>query len=390
MNVDALTEGMDRYAGRGVTTYADWFRGEGRLVGVYRRGQGKDAWRLLAYGLEYRQRLGAVRLDLVLPHEAARHSAMRVALLDPQLDIHLHVQDAKQQLTLIDPMELDEAIGAYRQLGGIGQRPDPDDISPLPPWLQELADWVETRRVERIRMRGYYSWHFRGRQVLRVRRSTGTWELTAGVAYKTPTGNQPTVRTVGKDGPLSDGDTEALRAAIDDAIENRRIGKDRGHRESLLQAAIGVDPATIGLMTVDREVPAWRPQGRGKIDFLGFDEDGRPHVVETKIGPDPQLGIQGLDYWAWTRAHQREFVDGLVDGQGDVDAEPSIRFVLGTSNKALLHAAAAATLEAIRPTIDWRVQVIQDWDMLDPTKHLLRPSVAERLRPRTLPDRAKT
>ena len=383
MNVDALTESMDRYAGRGVTTYADWFRGEGRLVGVCRRGQGKDAWRLLAYGLEYRQRLGAVRLDLVLPHEAARHSAMRVALLDPQVDIHLHVQDTNHNLTQINSMEFDEAIGAYRQLGGTGQRPDPDDISPLPPWLQELADWVETRRVERIRMRGYYSWHFRGRQVLLAynKRSSGTWELAAGVAYKNPTGNQPTVRTIDKDGPLSDGDTEALRDAIDDAIENRRTGKDRGHRESLLQAAIGVDPATIGLMTVDREVPAWRPQGRGKIDFIGFDEDGRPHVVETKIGPDPQLGIQGLDYWAWTRAYQPE----LVGDQDDLDVAPSIRFVLGTSSKALLHAAAAATLEAIRPTIDWRVQVVQDWDTLDPTKHLLRPSVAERLGPRTLP-----
>ncbi|MDZ7727116.1 MAG: hypothetical protein U5Q44_02370 [Dehalococcoidia bacterium] len=37
-----------------------------------------------------------------------------------------------------------------------------------PVWLVSLIDWLESRRVERIRRGSYWSWHYRGRQVLRV------------------------------------------------------------------------------------------------------------------------------------------------------------------------------------------------------------------------------
>jgi hypothetical protein len=38
------------------------------------------------------------------------------------------------------------------------------------PWLKDLADWVESRRVERVRNSERHAWHYRGRQVLSVRR----------------------------------------------------------------------------------------------------------------------------------------------------------------------------------------------------------------------------
>ncbi|MDZ7727117.1 MAG: hypothetical protein U5Q44_02375 [Dehalococcoidia bacterium] len=45
---------------------------------------------------------------------------------------------------------------------------------------------------------------------------------------------------------------------------------------------------------------------RGFVDFVGVDIDGGLHVVETKIGPDHMLGLQGIDYWAWVTAHRGE------------------------------------------------------------------------------------
>ena len=48
-----------------------------------------------------------------------------------------------------------------------------------------------------------------------------------------------------------------------------------------------------------REFPAWRPGSNraAYIDFLANDAHGRLHVVETKIGADAMLVLQGLDYW---------------------------------------------------------------------------------------------
>jgi hypothetical protein len=177
-----------------------------------------------------------------------------------------------------------------------------------------------------------------------------------------------------------------VRSAVDRAIERRRTGDDDKHREHLLQAAIGTEPGLIGMTQLRREVAAWRPKykpsARSRLHrLLGRDVDRIGHVIETKIAPDAQLGIQTLDHWAWANAHRTELAE-------HIDADPTRPFkldiVLGRSSRPLLHPAAAATLEALRDDVDWRCHLVSDWDTIETPRQLLTPR-GEALPPRELP-----
>jgi hypothetical protein len=90
------------------------------------------------------------------------------------------------------------------------------------------VDWVESRRVERVRTTRDYAWHYRGRQVLYVRPGrAGTYFLIAGVNYKAPRGDQPApVRLdISASSPLTAAQLEQIEAAVDEAIERRRDGQ---------------------------------------------------------------------------------------------------------------------------------------------------------------------
>lgn len=174
---------------------------------------------------------------------------------------------------------------------------------------------------------------------------------------------------------------------VDLAIERLRTGADAGQRECLLQAAIGTDPSLLGLTRLHREVPVWRPGQqprcqRGFVDFLGRDVTRTGHVIEMKRGPDPQLGIQALDYWAWTDAH-RDGLAALLDA--DADRPFELDLVLGSTERPLLHPAAAATLPRLTPDIVWRCHLVTDGDTIAHPGQLLSPTT-EPLRPRHLPD----
>ncbi len=61
----------------------------------------------------------------------------------------------------------------------------------------------------------------------------------------------------------------------------------------------------LGLIGLRAEFPGWRGPGRpGFIDFLGIDDDDHLHVVETKVGSDPGVLVQALDYAIWVQAQQ--------------------------------------------------------------------------------------
>jgi hypothetical protein len=150
--------------------------------------------------------------------------------------------------------------------------PEPDyDVSAWPTWLIELVDWLESRRVERVRTTETYAWHYRGRQVFAVRpAAAGTYTLTAGASFtESETDRTPTLTLrVANASPPTDAELEGIKDAVDTAIERRRTAQDQGHREHLLQAAIGTDPSLIGMSHLRRELPARRPKlpprrGRG-------------------------------------------------------------------------------------------------------------------------------
>lgn len=253
----------------------------------------------------------------------------------------------------------------------------------------DLVDWVESRRVERVRNSEEHAWHYRGRQVFSVRRfASGGCKLTAGANFRAPSGAQlaPFKVRLAAGRELGADQVERVRLAVDAAIEHRRTGEDDKHREHLLQAAIGTEPSLIGMTELRREVPAWRPdyeanRCRAFIDFVGCDVDRVGHLIEVKIGPDAQSGIQALDHWAWAKAH----IDVLSD-QISIDRASGLKLdiVLGRSDKELLHPAAAATLGALGDDVDWRCHLLEDWNTVATPRQLLAPrSVA--LPRRTLP-----
>jgi hypothetical protein len=124
------------------------------------------------------------------------------------------------------------------------------------------------------------------------------------------------------------------------------------------------------MRTLRRELAAGRPtdSGTGLIDFLGIDDDGRLHVIETKIGHrDHCLGLQGLDYWAWATAHAHELRTALkADGHVEVadQGDMTLRYVIGEKPPRLIHGAARATIASLHPDIRWRVQVLGNWNVL--------------------------
>lgn len=338
------------------------------------------AWQMLAYGLEYVARHQRGRLVLVLPSRAARITSLRAALLRRGLvEVWQYGRDG--QISSVPIPKLAEALPAFgRTRPGVEFRPDPRDTEGLPDWLRELGDWIESRAVERQRTRGYWAWHYRGRAVLTVWQrgevKTTGYRVLAGVKYSGKNidrfGDDTFIDfAVGIGNDPTDEQLEAARRQVDAAIERRRTRIDAGHREHMLQAAIARDPSLVGMRYVRRELAAGRLTAQSScfIDFLGIDDDGQLHIIETKLGHDDvQLGIQGLDYWAWAMHHKDELCRRLTnEGYKNVDAAQPItlRFVIGAKvPDRALHDGARATIAALHGEIPWRVQVLDNWDTL--------------------------
>lgn len=125
---------------------------------------------------------------------------------------------------------------------------------------------------------------------------------SAGVHYGKPTGHQKPPVTVDLAGDATALDLHRLIAAASGAAAARLDGSDSGHGEHRLQSMLTA--RDLGLVHMVRELAIRRPGRRPRyVDFVGVDQRGDIHVVETKIGNDEMLVLQGLDYWIWAQTH---------------------------------------------------------------------------------------
>jgi hypothetical protein len=206
------------------------------------------AWEMLAFGLEYVQRHGKERLVLVLPKRAAEISALRAALLTPSLvDVWRPVRGgglAKVELPAFG--DAVATLGATKM--SVRLRPDPMDTSALPVWALALGDWIESRAVERVRTDNYWSWHYRGRELLKIEpkggKVTKRFKVTAGVKFSGANvekygSDTSTTILVDIESSPSEGQVVQLRRQVDAAIDRRRSKHDAGHSEHMLQGIIG-------------------------------------------------------------------------------------------------------------------------------------------------------
>lgn len=201
----------------------------------------------------------------------------------------------------------------------------------------------------------YCAWHVLGRQVLKITKSKTGLNITAGVDAKNVKANRRPVKFKISENLTSSQYFEIV-AAVSLAALDRLSKSDDGHAEHHLQSILC--PEDFSLAGWRKEVAVRRVSLKlGFIDFLGWDAKDRLHIVETKIGSDSMLVLQGLDYWLWCTANKKELNDWL-----EIDSAklPCIRFVvqLDEVGANAISIYTAAQLEALHRDIDWRFSTV--------------------------------
>lgn len=333
-------------AGAPLSTRFGWFASEDSLIVVGRRGETQKTIDLgLAYGLGH---LSDKKLVLILPEGSSEPSRRRVAFLDVDVDLYEH--DGKQIQRMV-PLSRHEIQTAYSDALVTHTHRLGDNamcVERLLKWAGECPELVAAHRLS------YLAWHCRGRLVLKIRATSTKVVVTAGVHSAasmnswnfSPTEQMPTI------------DFHAVVTSVSKAIVDRLSGVDDSHGEHALQELLARHKQRLGLTSVVREMPATRPvDDRGFIDLLGVNDKNEIHIVETKIGADPMLVLQGLDYWIWAEAHQKDLIDYLnthTDAKLSASAKIHIDFVVAAKDGKNLSPYTVSQLESLDGGISWR------------------------------------
>ncbi len=242
------------------------------------------------------------------------------------------------------------------------------DLGDREPWVAELIEWLaENPEIVTAHRPSYMAWHCRGRQVLKMSRTRKGLRLKAGVHSTNPDSPYTPGIEWAIEAPMQPLVAAAIRKAIQTAIAERSDGTDTGHKEHRFQARLANSNIGDALKLKDlrREFPAFRPGAdnarRGYIDFLGSDESGRIHVVETKLGHDPMIALQALDYCIWADAHRSELIEHLGL---DADKQPAIDLVvLRPQGLTVIDDSTASVLERLSRDVSWQLfEAVGDLD----------------------------
>ena len=281
-----------------------WFHDSDRLIVV---GCPSESQRDLDFGLGFGLAHARDRqLILVLPAGSEEPTRRRLPWLDSSVALYTYGRD--RMPVPVSPLPrhevraslVDKVVSTTHQLGDRAT------------WVARLTQWAEDcPELVPAHRQSYLAWHCRGRMIVKIRRARGRLVVTAGVHHSSQ-GLAP--EPVAITSTLEPEAFHRLVATASVAIADRLEGVDTDNAEHQLQERLAAAPSKLGLLRTLREFPAIRPGGgRGYIDLLGVDKDGGIHVVETKIGPDTMLALQGLDYWVWTTSHLDEIVTHLTD-----------------------------------------------------------------------------
>ncbi|MEQ1504671.1 MAG: hypothetical protein ABMB14_20695 [Myxococcota bacterium] len=92
--------------------------------------------------------------------------------------------------------------------------------------------------------------------------------------------------------------------------------------------------------------------------MIGVDGRGSVHLVETKLGGDEMLVLQGLDYWVWAEANRAELTQ-LLDAPADAPFQ--IDFVVAADKGVAIGTHSASQAEALAGEIGWRFREVVAW-----------------------------
>lgn len=341
-----------------LTTYFSWFADDDVLCIAARDGgitvQQMDLGFCHALG-----HVGDRDLVVVAPPTLTIPMADRAAFLDIPIRFVTVGPTSPEELPI--PRRTD-VLDRYQRTPRGGTHDLGDTFPLVEPLLRALGARDELTPVDR---QSYLTWHFQGRQVLEIaaQRRAATAKVIAGVDYSKPTTAHPAATRFHLTAPITEEQIAVALARVDAAIEDRRTGRDAANREHLLQEMFRHSPERLDLdpsHPVLREVPAERPVGNGYIDLLGVDRRGRLRIIETKIGPDDRLVVQGLDYWIWASANLPAVAEQLgLDGHPEV----VIDYVVAEKGpgQGVVGQYSAGQAEALDRSISWRFTTVRDW-----------------------------
>lgn len=380
VRAEAFTE-----ADRGLTTKSHWFVASGRLIvvaGPY--VDPRDVDLALTYGL-YHARKRNSDLVLVIPKddEASRPTVARAPWIGnvPELwtydlegiEAGHRVRATKQVIATRA-----EVLKRYRDPNGwnygteASLRPKDHEefLGQKAAWVERITGWAEVDPdLDPAHTGNYLAWHCQGTIVLKIVSSKSGLSLTSGIHHR-EVAKRP--EKVDITGPLTGEQEHRLIGKAALAAAQLLGGDGGGYREHRLQAVIAKkEPNVLGLKhnQLRREHPAWRPyprpKGRGFIDFLGTDGKNRLHVVETKIGADEMLVLQGLDYWIWTMAN-RTYVAGLFELPVS-NPEVCIDFVVSktTDGKPAFGPYSGVQAQSLAAVVKYQFVEISNWEGSD-------------------------
>ncbi len=324
-----------------------WFRSPGRLIVV--AGPYEDAGDVdlaLAHGLRYVK--DDEVLVLVLPDNEAvtRPTLVRAPWIDPTLEIWSYnlaaaERDEGQIPKLMDRYSKADVLKAYGEPRPAGWGYD-IEAPPRPPgyesylgekslWVDSLTTWLTEQKswLDAEHTNGYLAWKCSGKIVLKLNKTAKRLTISAGIQHRNHKDPARRPLVVECFGPLSAEKLSELKGRVEKGAAELPGGLADRYREHQLQGAIlRLDTPILGLTgMLKSERGAWRPylwpHGRAFLDFLGIDEKGTLRIIETKIGEDEMMVLQGLDYWIWATANMKSLSahDFHVDHPSGVEVD---------------------------------------------------------------------
>lgn len=335
-----------------------WYRDDENLTLVVGAHEGDDSDRALAVGLAER---GTRSLILALAAGWEQPTLRRWAWLMQGLPLRvfIHDHDGARELPRLSPDDTLELVA--------GKEKPPLHLGDRSAWIDGLLAWATANEdLDPSHRQDVRAWQCRGQRVLKIKRKGGGLSVTAGIDWSPKSSNTPAY-IADVESPL----TAAVQATIIEHVEagmrERREPSGAAHKadEHWLQAVLRRNPRTVGLeQPVLREVPAWRPRGskesgrgRGFIDLLGLDAHGTLALIETKLGDDEMLVLQGLDYRVWTEAN-RDRITTRLGCRHDVPVEIVYCIAGKEGSQGEVNARTSAQLSQLGDDLRWRIRLV--------------------------------
>ncbi|HZF39602.1 MAG TPA: hypothetical protein VE715_12315 [Blastocatellia bacterium] len=314
----------------------------------------------------------AKRLWFCLPKGRSQTAMERVALLDVS---HLggriecfEVDEGGEELRNVRPVMQDELLNSHPREAIWPGASTPDER-----WRERIInlapDLIETRRDARS---GRERFEIKGLEFARLGHGG---HAKFGVAGANSQGEAnpldlPDLKDLGALTESNLGELESLvreivRYRSADCLERRHpfyFLRAEAWLESLLRRDIRRLDATFDERFVYSQIPAWRADERSVIDLLTVNHEGRLAVIEIKAAEDPQLPLQGTDYWLRVEQARlrNEFKKrGLFEGVDIADLSPLLYLV---APRLRFHRTFATVARCVSPRIEaYRIGVNTNW-----------------------------